>query len=125
DNGATGVCNIDEALQDPVTSGALFLGIGLGTVAVVLGVGTYRRMDSNRRRADSITGAVLGAPGVVLEALPQFRRPRGLRGCLRSGGLQHAETGIRRRARRDRDRARSGRPDALVATSGACAGPDL
>ena len=50
DNGAIGVCNIVEALQDPVTSGALYLGIGLGAVALVLGAGTYRRMDSKRRR---------------------------------------------------------------------------
>ena len=69
DNGAIGVCNIVEALQDPVTSGALYLGIGLGAVAVVLGVGTYRRMDSKRRRDDSITGAVLGAQGILLALL--------------------------------------------------------
>jgi His/Glu/Gln/Arg/opine family amino acid ABC transporter permease subunit len=69
DNGAIGVCNIVEALQDPVTSGALYLGIGLGAVAVVMGVGTYRRMDSKRRRDDAITGAVLGAQGIILALL--------------------------------------------------------
>ncbi len=66
DNGAIGVCNIVEALQDPVTSGALYLGIGLGAVALVLGAGTYRRMDSKRRRDDAITGAVLGSQGILL-----------------------------------------------------------
>ena len=66
DNGAIGVCNIVEALKDPVTSGALYLGIGLGTVALVLGAATYRRMDSKRRRDDAITGAVLGAQGILL-----------------------------------------------------------
>jgi His/Glu/Gln/Arg/opine family amino acid ABC transporter permease subunit len=66
DNGAIGVCNIVEALQDPVTSGALFLGIGLGAVALVLGAATYRGMDSKRRRDDAITGAVLGSQGILL-----------------------------------------------------------
>ncbi len=66
DNGAVGVCNIVEALQDPATSGALYLGIGLGAAALVLGAGTYRRMDSKRRRDDAITGAVLGSQGILL-----------------------------------------------------------
>jgi His/Glu/Gln/Arg/opine family amino acid ABC transporter permease subunit len=66
DNGAIGVCNIVEALKDPVTSGALYLGIGLGAVALVLGSATYRRMDSKRRRDDAITGAVLGSQGILL-----------------------------------------------------------
>jgi polar amino acid transport system permease protein len=68
DNGAIGVCNIVEALKDPVTSGALYLGIGLGAAALVLGAGTYRRMDSKRRRDDAITGAVLGSQGILLAA---------------------------------------------------------
>jgi His/Glu/Gln/Arg/opine family amino acid ABC transporter permease subunit len=68
DNGAIGVCNIVEALQDPVTTGALYLGIGFGGAALVLGAGTYRRMDSRRRRDDAITGAVLGSQGILLAA---------------------------------------------------------
>ena len=35
----------------------------------MLGVGTYRRMDSKRRRDDAITGAVLGAQGMLLALL--------------------------------------------------------
>jgi His/Glu/Gln/Arg/opine family amino acid ABC transporter permease subunit len=66
DNGAIGVCNIIEALEDPVTSGALYLGIGLGVVALALGAVTYRRMDSKRRRDQAITGAVLGSQGALL-----------------------------------------------------------
>ena len=69
DNGAIGVCNIVEALQDPVTSAGLYLGIGLGAVALGLGAGMYRRMDSKRRRDDAITGAVLGAQGILLALL--------------------------------------------------------
>ena len=68
DNGAIGVCNIIEALQDPVTSGSLYLGIALGGIAVVLGLATYKRMDSKRRRDHAITGAVLGSQGVLLAA---------------------------------------------------------
>ena len=66
DNGAIGVCNIIEALQDPVTSAALYAGIGLGVVALVLGAATYRRMDSKRKREQAITGAVLGSQAVLL-----------------------------------------------------------
>jgi His/Glu/Gln/Arg/opine family amino acid ABC transporter permease subunit len=66
DNGAVGVCNIVEALQDPITSGALYLGIVLGGTALVLGAATYRRMDSKRRRDDAINGAVLGSEGIAL-----------------------------------------------------------
>lgn len=66
DNGAIGVCNIVEALGDPVTSVSLYAGIGLGAVAMVLGITTYRRMDTKRRRDHAITGAVLGSQGVLL-----------------------------------------------------------
>src|SRR5512132_1620003 len=66
DNGAIGVCSIVEALDDPLTTGALYLGIGLGGFALVLGASTYRRMDSKRRRDQAITGAVLGSQAVLL-----------------------------------------------------------
>jgi polar amino acid transport system permease protein len=66
DNGAIGVCSIIEALQDPVTSTAVFAGIGLGAVALLLGSATYRRMDSRRKRDHAITGAVMGSQGMLL-----------------------------------------------------------
>jgi His/Glu/Gln/Arg/opine family amino acid ABC transporter permease subunit len=66
DNGGIGVCNIIEALQDPVASGGLYLGIGLGAAALALGGFTYRRMDSKRKRDHAITGAVLGSQAVLL-----------------------------------------------------------
>ena len=66
DNGGIGVCNIIEALRDPVTSTALYLGIGLGAAALVMGASTYRRMDSKRKRDHAITGAVLGSQGILL-----------------------------------------------------------
>ena len=66
DNGGIGVCNIIEALQDPVTSNALYVGMGLGAAALVLGLSTYGRMDSKRKRDHAITGAVLGSQGIIL-----------------------------------------------------------
>src|SRR6266540_2960274 len=66
DNGAIGVCSIVEALEDPTTTGSLYLGIGLGGLALVLGASTYRRMESKRRRDHAITGAVLGSQAVLL-----------------------------------------------------------
>lgn len=66
DNGAIGVCNIIEALQDPGTTGSLGLGIVFGAIAAILGIGVYRRMDTRRKRDHAITGAVLGSQGVLL-----------------------------------------------------------
>ena len=39
DNGAIGVCNIVEALFDPLTSGSLYVGAALGGLALVLAIG--------------------------------------------------------------------------------------
>jgi His/Glu/Gln/Arg/opine family amino acid ABC transporter permease subunit len=68
DNGGIGVCNIVEALQDPVTSGTVYAGIVLGAIALVLGASTYGRMDSKRKRDQAITGAILGSQGILLAA---------------------------------------------------------
>ena len=66
DNGGLGVCNIVEGLRDPLTTGSLYLGIALGAAALALGLSTYKRMDSKRRRDQAVTGAVLGAQGILL-----------------------------------------------------------
>ena len=66
DNGALGVCNIVEALGDPVTTVSLYGGIVMGAVALVLGLATYRRMDTARRRHQAVTGAVLGTHAITL-----------------------------------------------------------
>ncbi len=66
DNGAIGVCNIVEALRDPVSTVSLYLGVSLGSVALVAGWATHGRMDSKRRREQAVTGAVLGAQGILL-----------------------------------------------------------
>ena len=84
DNGAIGVCNIVEALADPLTTGAVYLGIGLGAVALVLGAATYRRMDNKRRRDQAITGAVLGTQAVAPGRWPSCGSGRPPPGCSRS-----------------------------------------
>jgi His/Glu/Gln/Arg/opine family amino acid ABC transporter permease subunit len=66
DNGAIGVCSIVEALDDPLTTGSLYAGAALGGLALILGFISYRRMDTERRRDHAITGAVLGAQGIIL-----------------------------------------------------------
>lgn len=66
DNGAIGVCNIVEALMDPLTTWSLTIGVGLGAVAIVAGLATYRRMDSKRRRDHAVTGAIIGAQAILL-----------------------------------------------------------
>jgi polar amino acid transport system permease protein len=66
DSGAVGVCSIVEALRDPATTGSLYLGLAAGGIALVLGLATYRRMDTKRRRDHAITGAVLGSQGALL-----------------------------------------------------------
>ena len=40
--------------------------MALGSVALILGASTYRRMDSKRKRGHAITGAVLGSQGILL-----------------------------------------------------------
>jgi polar amino acid transport system permease protein len=64
--GARGVCNILEALRSPAESAAIVAAIALGAVALALGFGRFRSMDSKRKREELITGAVLGILGVVL-----------------------------------------------------------
>jgi His/Glu/Gln/Arg/opine family amino acid ABC transporter permease subunit len=66
DNGAIGVCSIVEALEDPLTTGSLYAGAALGALALILGLASYRRMDTERRRDHAITGAVLGTQGIIL-----------------------------------------------------------
>ncbi len=58
--GALGVCNIVEALRAQEMTALLYAGVTLGLAAIALGFGTYRRMDSVRRREQAVTGALLG-----------------------------------------------------------------
>jgi polar amino acid transport system permease protein len=64
--GSEGICHIVEGLRATPTTVALGLGIALGVVAIALGFGTFRRMDSKRRREQAIAGAVLGIQAVAL-----------------------------------------------------------
>ena len=69
DNGAIGVCNIVEALDDPLTTRVAVPRYRVGRRwRWSLGILTYRRMDTERRRDHAITGAVLGSQGILLAA---------------------------------------------------------
>jgi hypothetical protein len=57
--GAKGVCNIVTAITSPEQTALLVVGVATALVAIVLGFGWYRRMDSKRKRDQCITGAVL------------------------------------------------------------------
>ena len=75
--GAEGVCNIVEAIRATPTTVFLWLGVVVGVVAIAAGFGTYRRMDTRRRREHCITGAVLGIQAVAIGAfILWFRQGR-------------------------------------------------
>jgi polar amino acid transport system permease protein len=67
--GAVGVCNIVEALDSGEMTTFLYGGMAFGAAGIVLGYGTYKRMDTIRRREQAVTGAILGSQAVVLAAV--------------------------------------------------------
>jgi polar amino acid transport system permease protein len=75
--GHLGVCNIVEGLRSTEQTMLVYGGIALGVAALALGWGTYKRMDTRRRREQAITGAILGSTATVLAAaLLLFRSGR-------------------------------------------------
>jgi His/Glu/Gln/Arg/opine family amino acid ABC transporter permease subunit len=66
--GARGVCNIVTALNAPVTSFLLYVGIALGAAAILAGWVLYGRQDTRRKKEHCVTGAILGVQAVVLGA---------------------------------------------------------
>jgi|GEM_PF-87215 len=64
--GSLGVCNIVEALRSSQMTVLLYAAIALGAAAMALGWGTYKRMDTRRRREQTVTGAILGLQAVIL-----------------------------------------------------------
>ena len=75
--GALGVCNIVEALRSDAMTGFLYGGMALGIAGTALGFGTYRRMDTVRRREQAVTGALLGIMAVqIAVVLLVFRAGR-------------------------------------------------
>jgi len=75
--GALGVCNIVEALRSDAMTGFLYGGMALGIAGIALGFGSYRRMDTVRRREQAITGALLGIMAVqIAVVLLVFRAGR-------------------------------------------------
>ena len=67
--GAPGVCHIIEGLTSAAQTAVLAVGVGVGTAVLVLGLLTYRRQETRRRRDHVITGALLGSQALVLGAL--------------------------------------------------------
>ena len=66
--GAAGVCHIVEGLRSTEQTVVFIATIALGLAAVVLGFGTYRRMDTRRKRNHAFDGAVLGIQAVLIAA---------------------------------------------------------
>jgi polar amino acid transport system permease protein len=64
--GARGVCNVIEAVKSPSETGLLAAGMLFGLAMTILGWGSYRRMDTRRKREHAIAGAVLGLQAVAL-----------------------------------------------------------
>ncbi len=67
--GARGICNVIESVRSPGQTGLIAIGVVLGVAAIALGFGTYKRMDTRRRRERVIAGAVLGIQAVALGVL--------------------------------------------------------
>jgi His/Glu/Gln/Arg/opine family amino acid ABC transporter permease subunit len=69
--GAEGICTIVSTARSSVETTILVAAIVLGAVAITVGLFTYRRMDTRRKRSNAITGAILGilAVAVALFAL--------------------------------------------------------
>ncbi len=75
--GSLAVCNIVEGLRSSEETAFLFGGVLLGVAAMGLGWGTYKRMDTIRRREQAITGAILGLNAVIIAvAILAFRAGR-------------------------------------------------
>jgi polar amino acid transport system permease protein len=66
--GWQGVCNIVEALISSTQKITLEVAFALAVVAMALGWGKYREMDSRRKRDHTVTGAVLGLQAVTFGA---------------------------------------------------------
>jgi polar amino acid transport system permease protein len=75
--GVVGVCNFVEALRSGAETVLLSTGIVLAVVAMAIGWGTFRRMETVRRREQAVTGAIMGMEAVGIAVLILlFRRGR-------------------------------------------------
>jgi His/Glu/Gln/Arg/opine family amino acid ABC transporter permease subunit len=76
--GARGVCNIITALKSGSETALLGAGLVLGVGAIAAGFGTYRAMDTRRKREHALAGAILGIQAVALAGLLLWFRSGGL-----------------------------------------------
>ena len=141
DNGAIGVCNIVEALEDPVTTGSALprdrpRGARAGARGLDVpphGQQAPPRSGDHRRRA-RLAGRAPGrsrscgsgrrARGCSRSTSSTSRISRGT-GRVRPGRQEHVDPGVRRRDRRHRDRPGPRDPRALAAAGGPGSGADL
>jgi His/Glu/Gln/Arg/opine family amino acid ABC transporter permease subunit len=72
--GAEGVCHVVEGLRSGPETALLLAGLVAGVVAVAVGFTTYRRMDSKRKREQSLAGAILGIQAIALALFVLFFR---------------------------------------------------
>jgi His/Glu/Gln/Arg/opine family amino acid ABC transporter permease subunit len=67
--GAEGICNIVMTARSPTETALLVVAMALGVAAIAVGFGTYRRMETRRRKSHALTGAILGIQAVVLSGV--------------------------------------------------------
>ena len=67
--GSPGTCHILEGLLSPAQTAVAAGAIVLGAVAVIVGLATYRRMESRRRRNRMVVGSVFGIQAVLFGGL--------------------------------------------------------
>ena len=67
--GARGVCNVVTAFQSGAETAFLLIGFVVGLGVILAGFGTYRRMDTRRKREQALSGAILGLQAVGAVAL--------------------------------------------------------
>jgi His/Glu/Gln/Arg/opine family amino acid ABC transporter permease subunit len=72
--GSVGVCNIVEGLRSAEQTFYLYTAIALGLGGMAVGWGTYKRMDTLRRREQAVTGAILGIQAVAIAVVLLFFR---------------------------------------------------
>jgi His/Glu/Gln/Arg/opine family amino acid ABC transporter permease subunit len=64
--GITPAESLIEGFRSPGFQGTLLAGVIIGVIAVIAGVGTFRRMPTKTSRGGAISGAVLGGQGILL-----------------------------------------------------------
>jgi polar amino acid transport system permease protein len=75
--GARSVCGIAAAIRSPAQTIVLLASMGLGLLAVAIGFGGYRRMDTRRKRNEMLAGGFLGLQAMMASVLLLWFRQSG------------------------------------------------